>query len=96
MEDVMKITLEHFPSQTVVIEKSMEIFGITRNEDETLLFPRHYDKRFPIKHVRRRLVAYGWRGERLNKEMTRIVASPDILAERTDCSIVFSYGWEKQ
>lgn len=60
--------------------------GVKRNEDGTLLFPRHSDKRFPIARIRKRLAAYGWRGERLNKEVARIVAGPDI----------FPYGWEKK
>lgn len=44
----------------------------------------------------KRLAAYGWRGERLNKEVARIVAGPDILPERRDYSIIFPYGWEKK
>ncbi|EAS2903839.1 hypothetical protein DTC83_25500 [Salmonella enterica] len=47
--------------------------------------PGHYpDKRFPVARIRKRLAAYGWRGERLNKEVARIVAGPDILPERRD------------
>lgn len=51
-------------------------FGIKRNEGGTLLFHRHSDKRFPIARIRKRLAAYGWRGERLNKEVALIVAGP--------------------
>lgn len=54
------------------------------------------DKRFPIARIRKRLAAYGWRGERLNKEVARIVAGPDIFAERSEYSIIFPYGWEKK
>ena len=72
------------------------MFGIKRNEDGTLLFPRHSDKRFPVARIRKRLAAYGWRGERLNKEVARIVAGPDICAERSEYSIIFPYGWEKK
>ena len=50
----------------------------------------------PIARIRKRLAAYGWRGERLNKEVARIVAGPDIYAERNEYSIIFPYGWEKK
>ncbi|MEH1269052.1 hypothetical protein [Klebsiella pneumoniae] len=93
---MMKTMREHFPTRTVVIEQSLDMFGVKRNEDGTLLFPRHSDKRFPIARIRKRLAAYGWRGERLNKEVARIVAGPDIYAERNEYSIIFPYGWEKK
>lgn len=96
MENMMKFMREHFPARTVVVEQSLDMFGIKRNEDGTLLFPRHSDKRFPVGRIRKRLAAYGWRGERLNKEVARIVAGPNILPERRDASIIFPYGWEKQ
>ncbi len=96
MENMMKTMSEHFPARTVVIEQSLDMSGIKRNEDGTLLFPRHSDKRFPVARIRKRLAAYGWRGERLNKEVARIVAGPDILPERRDYSIIFPYGWEKK
>lgn len=38
---------ELFPLRTVVIEQSLDMFGVKRNEDGTLLFPRHSNKRFP-------------------------------------------------
>lgn len=78
----MKTMREHFPSRTVVIEQSLNMLGIKRNEDGMLLFPRHFDKRFPVTRIRKRLAAYGWRGDRLNKEVARIVAGPDILPDR--------------
>ncbi|EHX0969025.1 hypothetical protein K3O05_004576 [Salmonella enterica] len=96
MENMLKTMREHFPVRTVVIEQSLDMFGVKRNEDGTLLFPRHSDKRFPVARIRKRLAAYGWRGERLNKEVVRIVAGPDILPERRDYSIIFPYGWEKK
>ncbi|EBP9406000.1 hypothetical protein ATP26_26700, partial [Salmonella enterica] len=97
MENRMKTMREHFSTRTVVIEQSLDMFGVKRNEDGTLLFPRHSDKRFPVARIRKRLAAYGWRGERLNnKEVERIVAGPDILSERRDYSIIFPYGWEKK
>ncbi|EFD5174673.1 hypothetical protein ABMH36_003577 [Escherichia coli] len=96
MENMMKFMREHFPARTVVVEQSLDMFGIKRNEDGTLLFPRHSDKRFPVGRIRKRLAAYGWRGERLNKEVARIVAGPNILPERRDASIIFPYGWEKK
>ncbi|EMZ8855336.1 hypothetical protein ABE783_005103 [Salmonella enterica] len=96
MENMMKTMHELFPMRTVVIEQSLDMFGVKRNEDGTFLFPRHFDKRFPVARIRKRLAAYGWRGERLNKEVARIVAGPDIFAERSECSIIFPYGWEKQ
>lgn len=74
MENMLKTMREHFPVRTVVIEQSLDMFGVQRNEDGTLLFPRHSDKRFPVARIRKRLAAYGWRGERLNKEVARIVA----------------------
>lgn len=92
----MKTMHELFPMRTVVIEQSLDMFGVKRNEDGTLQFPRHSDKRFPIARIRKRLAAYGWRGERLNKEVARIVAGPDILAERSEYSIIFPYVWEKK
>ncbi|EJA70244.1 hypothetical protein SEEN443_14977 [Salmonella enterica subsp. enterica serovar Newport str. CVM 19443] len=94
MENMLKTMREHFPARTVVIEQSLDMFGVKRNEDGTLLFPRRSDKRFPVARIRKRLAAYGWRGERLNKEVARIVAGPDILPERRDYSIIFPYGWE--
>ncbi|ECK6662303.1 hypothetical protein LZX53_004469 [Salmonella enterica] len=97
MENRMKTMREHFSTRTVVIEQSLDMFGVKRNEDGTLLFPRHSDKRFPVARIRKRLAAYGWRGERLNnKDVERIVAGPDILSERRDYSIIFPYGWEKK
>ncbi|EBY0338072.1 hypothetical protein NQ120_27485 [Klebsiella pneumoniae] len=96
MENMMKFMREHFPARTVVVEQSLDMLGIKRNEDGTLLFPRHSDKRFPVGRIRKRLAAYGWRGERLNKEVARIVAGPKILPERRDASIIFPYGWEKK
>ncbi|WP_346704544.1 hypothetical protein [Escherichia coli] len=96
MENMLKKIRENFPTRTVVIEQSLDMFGIKRNEDGTLLFPRHSDKRFPIARIRKRLAAYGWRGERLNKEVARIVAGPDIFVERNEYSIIFPYGWEKK
>nr|WP_282615808.1 hypothetical protein [Escherichia coli] len=96
MENMMKTMREHFPARTVVIEQSLDMFGIKRNEDGTLLFPRHSDKRFPVARIRKRLAAYGWRGERLDKEVARIVAGPDILPDRREYSIIFPYGWEKK
>ncbi len=96
MEHMLKTMPEHFPVRTVLIQHSLDMFGVKRNEDGTLLFPRHSDKRFPVARIRKRLAAYGWRGERLNKEVARIVAGPDILPERRDYSIIFPYGWEKK
>lgn len=95
MENMMKTMRKHFPTRTVVIEQSLDMLGITRGEDGTLIYPRHSDKRFPIGRIRKRLAAYGWRGESLNQEVARIVAGPDILPERNDCSIIFPYGWER-
>ena len=80
MENTMKTKHELFPMRTVVIEQSLDMFGIKRNEDGTLLFPHHSDKRFPVARIRKR------RGERLNKEVARIVAGPDILPEKRDYS----------
>ncbi|EDS3139198.1 hypothetical protein LBG40_004309 [Salmonella enterica] len=37
MENMMKTMREHFPARTVVIEQSLDMFGIKRNEDGTLL-----------------------------------------------------------
>lgn len=82
MENMMKTMREHFPARTVVIEQSLDMSDTKRNEDGTLLFPRHSDKRFPIARIRKRLA--------------RIVAGPDILPERRDYSIIFPYGWEKK
>ncbi|MDX9500238.1 hypothetical protein SM438_20940 [Salmonella enterica] len=51
MEDMLKTVREHFPTRTVVIEQSLDMSGIKRNEDGTLLFPRRTDKRFPIARI---------------------------------------------
>ena len=37
MENMMKTMREHFPARTMVIEQSLDMFGIKRNEDGTLL-----------------------------------------------------------
>ncbi|HBT4791405.1 TPA: hypothetical protein MB350_002245 [Klebsiella quasipneumoniae subsp. similipneumoniae] len=89
MENMMKTMCEHFSTRTVA-------FGIKRNGDGALLFPLYSDKRFPVARIRKRLAAYGWRGDRLNKEVARIVAGPDLLPERRYYSIIFPYGWEKK
>lgn len=95
MENMMKTMREYFPTRTVVFEQSLDMFGLTLGEDGKLIFPRHSDNRFPIGRIRKRLSSYGWRGERLNQEVARIVAGPDILPERNDYSIIFPYGWER-
>ena len=41
---------EHFPARTEVIEQSLDMFGIKRNEDGTLLFPVTPINVFPL-HV---------------------------------------------
>lgn len=75
MENTMKTMHELFPIRTVVIEQSLDMFGVKRNEDGTLLFPRHSDKRFPVARIRKRLAAYGWRGERLNESSRALISS---------------------
>ena len=50
MENMMKTMREHFPARTVVIEQSLDMFGIKRNEDRTLLFPVTPINVFPL-HV---------------------------------------------
>lgn len=87
---------EYFPSRTVTIRQSLDMFGIKRNEDGTFLYPRHSDKNFPIARIRKRLAAFGWRGERLNNEVARIVAGPGDKSTQTGNSIIFPYGWEKK
>lgn len=52
MENTMKTMHELFPMRTVVIEQPLDMFGVKRNEDGTLLFPRHSDKRFPVARIR--------------------------------------------
>ncbi|EBN4581395.1 hypothetical protein DSP73_22160 [Salmonella enterica] len=95
MENMMKTMREYFPTRTVVFEQSLDMFGITLGKDGKLIFPRHSDKRFPIGRIHKRLTSYGWRGDRLNQEVARIVAGPDIFPERSDYSIIFPYGWER-
>ncbi len=95
MENMMQTIKNQFPVRKVTISQSLAMFGITRGEDGALIFPRHSDKRFPIGRIRKRLAAYGWRGERLNQEVARIVAGPDIFSERSNYSIIFPYGWER-
>ncbi len=41
MENMMKTMRKYFPTRTLVIEQSLDMFAIKRNEDGTLLFPRH-------------------------------------------------------
>lgn len=94
---MMESLREYFPAQTVMIRQSLDMFGVKRNEDGTLLFPRHSDKNFPIARIRKRLAAFGWRGERLNNEVARIVAGPDDTSIQTgNYNIIFPYGWEKK
>lgn len=94
MENMMK-TMRKYSPRTVLVPQSLDKFGIKRNEDGTLIFPRHSDERFPISRIRKRLAAYGWRGERLNKEVARIVSGPDERSIQTEgYSIIFPYGWE--
>ncbi|HAV2128579.1 TPA: hypothetical protein JHJ64_004484 [Enterobacter cloacae] len=94
---MMESLREYFPRQTVTIPQSLEMFGVKRNEDGTLLFPRHSDRNFPIARIRKRLAAFGWRGERLNNEVARIVAGPDDKSIQTgNYNIIFPYGWEKR
>lgn len=50
MENMMKTMREHFPTRTVVIEQSLDMFGVKRNEDGTLLFPVTPINVFPL-HV---------------------------------------------
>lgn len=84
MENMMKTMREHFPTRTVVIEQSLDMFGVKRNEDGTLLFPRHSDKRIPITRIvagpdilpERRdysiIFPYGWEKKQLTREMRRM------------------------
>lgn len=91
----MESLREYFPAQTVMIRQSLDMFGVKRNEDGTLLFPRHSDNNFPLR-VSARLAAFGWRGERLNDEVARIVAGPGDKSIQTGNHIIFPYGWEKK
>lgn len=50
MENMLKTMREHFPVRTVVIEQSLDMFGVQRNEDGTLLFPVTPINVFPL-HV---------------------------------------------
>lgn len=94
---MMESLREYFPRQTVTIPQSLDMFGVKRNEDGTLLFPRHSYRNFPIARIRKRLAAFGWRGERLNNEVARIVAGPDDKSIQTgNYIIIFPYGWEKR
>ncbi|ECQ9991304.1 hypothetical protein F0697_20435 [Salmonella enterica] len=85
----------YFLGRKIFCRQSLDMFGLIRGEDGKMTFPRHSDKRFPIGRIRKRLAAYGWRGDRLNQEVARIVAGPDIFPERSDYSIIFPYGWER-
>lgn len=58
MENMMKTMHDRFPTQTVMIEQSLDMFGIKRNADGPLRFPRHSDKHFPISLIRKRLASY--------------------------------------
>lgn len=94
---MMESLRDYFPRQTVTIRQSLDMFGVKRNEDGTLLFPRHSDRNFPIARIRKRLAAFGWRGERLNNEVARIVAGPDDKSIQTgNYNIIYPYGWEKR
>lgn len=98
MENMMNKMHGHFPARQVLIRQSLDMFGVKRGEDGTLVFPRHSDKRFPVGRIRKRLASYGWRGERLNQEVARIVAGPDDKAGQGghEDSIIFPYGWERK
>lgn len=98
MENTMNKMQGHFPVRKVLIRQSLDMFGVKRGEDGTLVFPCHSDKRFPVGRIRKRLASYGWRGERLNQEVARIVAGPDDKAGQGEheYSIIFPYGWERK
>ncbi|EBT7100993.1 hypothetical protein CPV60_24715 [Salmonella enterica] len=95
MDNVLKTIHTGFSCGSATLIQSLEDFGVKRGDDGELIFPRHSDKRFPIGRIRKRLASYGWRGERLNHEVARIVAGPDIFPERSDYSIIFPYVWER-
>ncbi|ECK6594149.1 hypothetical protein FR110_23190 [Salmonella enterica] len=95
MDNVLKTIHTGFSCGSATLIQSLEDFGIKRGDDGELIFPHHSDKRFPIGRIRKRLASYGWRGDRLNQEVARIVAGPDIFPERSDYSIIFPYGWER-
>ncbi|EBF1295133.1 hypothetical protein C6120_17880 [Salmonella enterica] len=95
MDNVLKTIHTGFSCGSATLIQSLEDFVVKRGDDGELIFPRHSDKRFPIGRIRKRLASYGWRGERLNHEVARIVAGPDIFPERSDYSIIFPYGWER-
>ncbi|EIP3952752.1 hypothetical protein LSB85_004655, partial [Salmonella enterica] len=85
---------------TLTFTQSLEDIGITKAADGSLIYPRRSDKRFPVGRVRRALTSYGWRGEKLRKELDRIVAGPDVRNRETfdvsDARVVYPYGWEKR
>lgn len=95
---MMKEMRAHFPVRNVLIQQSLDMFGVRRDEDGKIIFPRNSDNRFPVGRIRKRLVARGWRGERLNQEVARIVAGPDQRDAHRELgySIIFPYGWERK
>ncbi|EHE7768614.1 TPA_asm: hypothetical protein G4P47_004555 [Salmonella enterica subsp. enterica serovar Javiana] len=95
MDNVLKTIHTGFSCGSATLIQSPEDFGVKRGGDDELIFPRHSDKRFPIGRIRKRLASYGWRGERLNQEVARIVTGPDIFPVRSGYSIIFPYGWER-
>lgn len=95
---MMKEMRAHFPVRNVLIQQSLDMFGVRRDEDGKIIFPRNSDNRFPVGRIRKRLAARGWRGERLNQEVARIVAGPDQRDAHREpgYSIIFPYGWERK
>lgn len=87
MDNVRKTIHSGFCCGSAILIQSLEDFGVKRGDDSEIIFPRHSDKRFPSGRIRKRLASYGWRGDRLNQEVARIVTVPDIFSERSDYSI---------
>ncbi|QNQ22900.1 hypothetical protein HF650_24330 (plasmid) [Kosakonia sp. SMBL-WEM22] len=98
MHSMMKEMRSHFPVRNVLIQQSLDMFVVRRDEDGKIMFPRNSDNRFPVGRIRKRLAAWGWRGERLNQEVARIVAGPDHRDAHREpgYSIIFPYGWERK
>jgi hypothetical protein len=96
MENALN-TMRNFNRQSATLIQSLEDFGVKRDEDGKLIFPRHSDPRYPVSRIRRSLAAYGWRGERLKQEVERITAGPGTRAqdiEQHSIRTIYPYGWE--
>lgn len=58
MHNMIKEMHGHFPVLNVLIQQSLDMFGVRRDDDGKIIFPRNSDNRFPVGRIRKRLAAW--------------------------------------